>query len=117
MISASLTTLCARRDKYFSLRDRGMITDTEVSSAFIELLTDAADDKSALSLCTGLPVWFEKVLSESLEDMSKTKFYRRSFGIGDSRTPEEVHRDALRQQELLLRIVPGIRGILQSTDG
>jgi hypothetical protein len=117
MNSASMTNLGARRDQYFSLRNRGVITDAEVSNAFIQLLTDAPDDESALSICTCLPRWFGNVFSELLKDLSETKFYRRSYGIGDSRTSEGVHRDALRQQEMLLRIVPRIQAILQSADG
>ena len=108
------TYLTARRNRYFSARDRGIITDAETAQAFIDLLSDASDDDSALNLCVDLPAWFRDVLIESLDDLSKTEFYRRSFGIGDSRTPEEVHRDALRQQELLLRLVPKIRAKLQS---
>jgi hypothetical protein len=99
------------------MRNRGVITDAETSNAFIDLLTDAPDDETALKLCVGLPEWFCKVFSESLDELSTMQFYRRRFGIGDSRTPEEVNRDALRQQELLLRLVPKIQTILQSATG
>jgi len=109
--------LCARRDKYISMRVRGFITDSEVADAFIRLLSDAPDDESALNLCEGLPDWFREVFGQSLEELSAMNYYRRSFGIGDSRTSDEVHRDALRQQKLLVRLAPRIRTILLTTGG
>ena len=99
------------------MRDRGILTDAETSNGFIHLLTDAPDDESALNLCVCLPTWFCEVLSKSLDELSTMKFYRREFLIGDSRTPEEVHGDALWQQELLLRLAPRIQTILRSASG
>lgn len=107
------TSLIARRNKCLSLRDRGVITDAELANAFFRLLADAPDDHSALCLCENLPLWCRGLLCNALEDLSTTGFYRRSFGVGDSRSPEEVHRDALLQQELLARLAMPLKSILQ----
>jgi hypothetical protein len=80
----------------------------------MDLLVEAENDNVRLQLCTDLPEWFRVAFIEQLEDLAETDFYRRSFGIGDTRTEEQVHRDALRQQELLRRLAAKIIELLNT---
>lgn len=101
------------KQKYFSGYERGIVTASEFTNALIELMLDAENDETCLDLCSDLPEWSRKAFLDRLEALEKMDFYCRSFGIGDMRTEQQVHSDALRQQELLRRLASKIRNILQ----
>lgn len=102
-----------RRDKYFSSYKRGLITEGETVTSFIQLLSEAPDDASALSLCADIPDWFRRALLEALTEMAGADYYFRTFGFEDRRTREEVHCDALQRQRVLLRLVPQMLTMLE----
>ena len=107
-----MSTLFDRRQKYCSGHDRGIMTANECAMALVELMLDADDDTTRRELCSELPEWFRIAFLERLETMEQMDFYCRSFGIGDARTPEQVHADALRQQDLMRELTPRIRIVL-----
>ena len=107
-----MKTLLERRQKYCSGYDRGIMTANECAMALVDLIIDADDDQVRIDLLAELPDWYRIAFLERIDAMEQMDFYCRSFGIGDSRTPEQVHNDALRQQELLRKLAPQIRGLL-----
>lgn len=112
MRKSDLETLLKWRDKYCHGFDRGIVTASEGSQALLSLLVDAPDDGTCMKLCTELPEWLRASFLDLLDDYETTDYYRRSFGIGDTRTKDEVHADALDQQEMLRRLAPEIRNLL-----
>ena len=92
------------RDKYFSLYDRGLLTASEVNNGFVELMLDAPTADAALALCDGLPDWFRDNFRAWFAELADRDFAYRWFGIGDTRTPEEVEADARRHQAFLKRM-------------
>lgn len=111
---SGIDALKIQRQKYCSRYDRGAVTETECTIALIELMLDAENDATCVELCSDLPEWFRKAFLVRLESLEKMDFYCRSFGIGDMRTEQQVHADALRQQELLRRLMPRIRNVFES---
>jgi len=104
------------RDKYIQGFERGLTTASECSHALLSLLVDAQDDEVRQQLCAELPEWLRAAFLDLLDDFEATNYYRRSFGIGDTRTKEQVHVDALRQQEMLQRLAPEFRNLLVRKD-
>ncbi len=105
-------TLFKWRDKYCRGFERGIVTASEGSQALLSLLVDAQDDGTCLPLCTELPEWLCTSFLDLLDDLETTDYYRRSFGICDTRPKDQVHADALCQQEMLRRLTPEIRNLL-----
>ena len=107
-----MSALLKRLQKYCSGYDRGIMTANECAMALVDLMIDADDDQTRLALLAELPDWYRIAFLKRIDAMEQTDFYCRSFGIGDPRTPEQVHNDALRQQELLRHLAPQIRVLL-----
>lgn len=103
-----ITVFQPRRERLFSKYDKGILTKSEVVLSFVDLLADAPNDESAVQLCIDLPSWFSVAFRDAINAMAQTDFYARTFGIGDMRTSEEVHQDALRRQTILVRLAPRI---------
>ena len=101
-----------RRDRLFASYDRGIITESEVSSAFVALMLDADDDGAALDLCDSLPEWFRGTLRTQLTKLANRDYAYCSFGIGDQRTPEQIAADSKRHQEILSRLGPAVLSLL-----
>ena len=101
-----------RRDKLFAAYDRGIITESEVANAFLALMLDADDDTTALNLCDPLPEWFRTSFRNCLTELADRDYAYRWFGIGDSRTLEQVEADSKRHQQILLRLGPIVLGLL-----
>ena len=99
--------------KYVDGYDRGILASTECANGLLDLMGQAPDDATALALCETLPIWLSDAFRQLLNDYQTTDFYRRSFGIGDTRTNNQIHDDALRQQETLHRLSSAIRNMLQ----
>jgi hypothetical protein len=106
-------TLFEWRDNYVQLYERGLTTASECSNALLSLLVESPNDEICLELCAGLPGWYRTAFLTLLDDFATSDYYRRSFGIGDARTEEQVHHDALHQQELLRRLVLRMKDVLQ----
>jgi hypothetical protein len=81
---------------------------------FVELLTQAPDEETALMLSVELPPWFQTKLREFLDALAPRQYYYRWSAMGDIRTREEAHHDSLRHQEALLKFAPKISAILES---
>ncbi len=101
-----------RRDKLFAMFDRGIVTESETCNGFVALMLDADDDNAALALCDTLPDWFRISFRNWLTDLADRDYVYRWFGIGDSRTPEQVAADSKRHQEFLSRLGPIVLGLL-----
>ena len=104
--------LCDRRDNLFANFDRGIITESEISNAFVALMLDADDDAAALDLCDSLPDWFRVSFRKWLTELADRDYAYRWFGIGDTRTPEQVAADSKRHQDVLSRLGPAVLGLL-----
>ena len=101
-----------RRDKLFAGFDRGIVIESEICIGFVDLLLDADDDAAPLALCETLPEWFRVSFRDWLTDLADRDYAHCWFGIGDSRTPEQVVADAKRHQEILSRLAPTALGLL-----
>ena len=101
-----------RRDKLFANFDRGLITESETSNAFVALMLDAHDDAAAIALCDALPDRFRTTFRKWLTELADRDYAYRWFGIGDTRSPEQVEADSKRHQEILSRLGPTVLGLL-----
>ena len=101
-----------KRDKLLACLERGIVTESEVHNSFIALILDADDDAAALELCNSLPDSFRKSFRECLSELAERDYLFRWFGIGDSRTAEQVDADAKRYQQILTRLGPAILELL-----
>jgi hypothetical protein len=101
-----------KRDKLIASLDRGIITESEAHNSFIGLILDADDDAAALNLCNDLPDTFRTSFRGWLSDLSERDYLFRWFGIGDSRTAEQVDADAKRYQQILTRLGPTMLELL-----
>ena len=101
-----------KRDKLLACLERGIVTESEVHNSFIALILDADDDAAALELCNSLPDSFCKSFRECLSELAERDYLFRWFGIGDSRTAEQVDADAKRYQQILTRLGPAILELL-----
>jgi hypothetical protein len=109
--------LSIERQRLFSLYDRGLVTVSELDRGFVGLLIDAKNDDDALALCKELPVWFRSEFTSYLTDLANHDYRFRWFGIGDTRSQEQIEADTARHQEFLRRISPQILNAIVPVGG
>ena len=100
--------LRAKRDRWFAEYDQGRATLTQVRIQFYLLLSSAANDEAALSLCDELPAWFQRSLRDSLSELAERDYYLRWTSLEDPRSREAIEEDSLRVQDALRRLAPKI---------
>jgi len=101
-----------KRDKLLACLDRGIVTESEAHNSFIALILDADDDAAALNLCDALPDSFRKSFRTWLSELAERDYLFCWFGIGDSRTDEQVDADSKRYQQTLTRLGPAMLDLL-----
>ncbi len=85
----------------FSLYDRGVITITEIEIRFFTCLTQVAHESQLTALCRHVPTEIQEHLSVKLSALAETDYYQRWFAMGDIRSTEQIHQDALDHQAAL----------------
>jgi hypothetical protein len=85
--------------------DRGIITPHEFALQILDLLVagDPSPEEIAQAFAE-VPHAMMPTMKSELHEFADADFYRRTFGIGDSRTEAQVHADALARQAPLRRI-------------
>ncbi|MCA9106082.1 MAG: hypothetical protein KDA83_11675 [Planctomycetales bacterium] len=108
----SVQVLSNRRDQLLHLHQRGLLTESETSSAFLTLLLEADDDEAACELCCSLPGWFQAEFRERLEDLHADACYR-AWGAGvDGEWWREESRGSTELDEFVQRIAPRLLQLL-----
>lgn len=91
--------------RFSSLYDRGILTGHEFANELLHLyaVSNVSDDdiKAVFGI---VPDEMMQILQRELHNLADGDFYRRTFGSGDTRTEDEVHRDALAGQPRLRRV-------------
>ena len=91
--------------RYAAHYDRGILTPHEFALQILDLLVIADPPPQGIAEAFNeVPnAMVPTMMSESYE-FADADFYRRTFGIGDTRTEAQVHADALARQAPLRRI-------------
>ena len=91
--------------RYSSLFDRGLLTAREFANGLFDLYAEskASDDDIAAAFGV-VPDEMMQTFQKELHELANVDFYRRTFGIGDTHTEDEVHADALARQPTLRRV-------------
>ncbi len=85
--------------------DRGLLTAHEFVNQLFDLCAESNASNQDIAAAFGVvPDEMMHTLQAELHELANGDFYRRSFGIGDSRTEDEVHADALARQPVLRRV-------------
>ena len=100
------------RDKLLACLERGIVSESEAHNSFVALILDADNDAAALELCDALPDSFRKSFREWISELAERDYLFRWFGIGDSRTAEQIDADAKRYQQILARLGPAMLDLL-----
>jgi hypothetical protein len=91
--------------RYVSLYDRGLLTAHEFVKRLFDLYAQSnANAEDIAAVLRFVPDELMETLYAELHAWANADFYRRTFGMGDTRAADEVHADALARQPALRRI-------------
>ena len=91
--------------QFASLYDRGILTPHEFVLQILDLFVTAEVSQSEIAdAFSEIPVAITPALKTELHELANSDFYRRTFGVGDTRTESQVHANALTRQAPLRRI-------------
>ena len=91
--------------RYAAHYDRGILTPNEFAHQIFDLLVAADPSSEEIGEAFAeIPDAMMATMKSELHELADADFYRRTFGIGDTRTEAEVHADALGRQAPLRRI-------------
>lgn len=91
--------------RYSAHYHRGILTPHEFALQIFDLLVAADPSPEEIAeVFAEVPDAMMPTMKSQLHEFADTDFYRRTFGIGDTRTEAQVHADALARQAPLRRI-------------
>ena len=102
-------------ERYLSLYSRGLITRDEFSmEVLVTLATDQHHDPA--SMLQRVPADVQQAILDTMSKLAAKDYYWVLFLIGDTRTPQQKHEDALRLQPMLRRACESVQEVLAAGD-